>query len=74
MNEEDLKGAVFNIRDEIAKVKTLYSHLEELFKGVKFKDDMESYGEYLGDEKKRKLFYEYLLSSQKPYICTHKMR
>jgi len=64
-DEEDLKGAVFNIRDEIAKVKTLYSHLEELFKGVKFRDDMESYGEYLGDEKKRKLFYEYLLKFSK---------
>ncbi len=26
---------------------------------------MESYGEYLGDEKKRKLFYEYLLKFSK---------
>ncbi len=64
-DEEDLKGAVFNIRDEIAKVKTLYSHLEELFKSVKFRDDMESYGEYLGDEEKRQLFYEYLLKFSK---------
>jgi len=64
-DEEDLKGAVFNIRDEIAKVKTLYSHLEELFKGVKFRDDMESYGEFLADEKRRRLFYEYLLKFSK---------
>ncbi len=30
-DEEDIKGAVFDIREEIAKVKTYYSYLEELF-------------------------------------------
>ena len=80
-DEEDIVGAVFDIKEEIAKVKTYYSYLEELFapigEGVLspldqsengtevpapvYLDDQESYEVYLADEKKRKLFYDYLL-------------
>ena len=59
-DEEDIAGAVFDIREEIAKVKTYYSYLEELFAEVENKQDQESYEVYLADEEKRKLFYDYL--------------
>ena len=59
-DEEDIAGAVFDIKEEIARVKTYYEYLEELFKEVKEKSDQESYEVYLADEEKRKLFYDYL--------------
>lgn len=75
-DEEDIQGAVFDIKEEIAKVKTYYSYLEELFgagtlvplsisDGTKvpapvYLNDQESYEVFLGDEEKRKLFYDYL--------------
>ena len=59
-DEEDLKGAVFDIREEIARVKTYYTYLEELFKEVENQQDEESYEVYLADEEKRKAFYDYL--------------
>ncbi len=59
-DEEDIAGAVFDIKEEIARVKTYYTYLEELFKEVQNKQDQESYEVYLADEEKRKLFYEYL--------------
>ena len=59
-DEEDIVGAVFDIKEEIARVKTYYEYLEELFKEVKEKSDQESYEVYLAEEEKRKLFYEYL--------------
>jgi type I restriction enzyme R subunit len=58
--EEDLVGTVIDIKEEIAKVKTYYSHLEELFKSVENKNDQESYEVFLADENIRKEFYEYL--------------
>jgi len=60
-DEADLNSAVFDIKEEIAKLKTFYSNLMDLFREVKYKDDLESYEILLADEKKRKLFYEYLL-------------
>jgi len=73
-DEEDIAGAVFDIKEEIAKVKTYYSYLEELFgaatlvadnNAVKtaspiIPGDQESYEVFLADEEKRKLFYDYL--------------
>ena len=59
-DEEDIAGAVFDIKEEIARVKTYYTYLEELFQEVEEKSDQESYEVYLADEEKRKLFYEYL--------------
>jgi len=59
-DEEDIAGAVFDIKEEIARVKTYYDYLEELFKDIKNKNDQESYEVYLADEEKRKLFYDYL--------------
>ncbi len=75
-DEDDIVSAVFDIKDEIAKVKTYYSYLEELFGGrtsvlqngtkvpspdvVLYADDQESYQVFLADDEKRKLFYAYL--------------
>ncbi|MCB4776835.1 MAG: type I restriction endonuclease subunit R [Sulfurovum sp.] len=59
-DEEDITGAVFDIREEIARVKTYYEHLEELFKEVENKQDQESYEVCLADEEKRKRFYDCL--------------
>ena len=56
----DLKGAVLDVRNEIAKAKTYYTHLEELFSKVKFKDDLEGYVVVLSDIKKRDDFKEWL--------------
>lgn len=58
--KKDIQGAVFDIKEEIAKVKTYYSHLEDLFNEVENKDDQESYEVFLAEEEKRKLFYDYL--------------
>ena len=57
---EDLTGAVVDVRSEIAKAKTYYTHLEDLFCDVKFKDDLESYVVVLADIAKRDDFKEWL--------------
>ena len=57
---EDLSGAVIDVRSEIVKAKTYYSHLDGLFSGVKFKDDLESYVAVLEDVQKRDDFKEWL--------------
>ncbi len=57
---DDIVGAVFDIKDEIAKVKTFYTYLKELFSEIENKNDQESYEIFLADEQKRKLFYDYL--------------
>ena len=57
---EDLTGAVVDVRSEIVKAKTYYTHLDDLFSGVKFKDDLESYVAVLEDVQKRDDFKEWL--------------
>ena len=74
---EDLTGAVIDVRSEIIKAKTYYTHLDDLFSGVKFKDDLESYVAVLEYAQKRDDFKEWLsqfarafklaLSSEKIY-------
>lgn len=61
-DEEDLIGAVLDIKEEVARVKTNYSHLKEFFASVEKQNDQESYEVFLADEEKRKAFYA-LLSS-----------
>ena len=57
---EDLSGAVMDVRSEIVKAKTYYTHLDGLFSDVKFKDDLESYVAVLEDVQKRDDFKEWL--------------
>jgi len=74
---EDITGAVIDVRSEIIKAKTYYTHLDDLFNSVKFKDDLESYVAVLEDVQKRDDFKEWLsqfarafklaLSSEKIY-------
>ena len=74
---EDITGAVIDVRIEIVKAKTYYTHLDDLFSSVKFKDDLESYVAVLEDVQKRDDFKEWLsqfarafklaLSSEKIY-------
>lgn len=74
---EDITGAVIDVRSEIIKAKAYYTHLGDLFSGVKFKDDLESYVAVLGNVQKRDDFKEWLsqfarafklaLSSEKIY-------
>ncbi|KAF3984292.1 MAG: type I restriction endonuclease subunit R [Methylococcales symbiont of Hymedesmia sp. n. MRB-2018] len=59
-NEKDIISAVIDIKNEIAKVKTHYTNLKELFSNVVHQSDQESYENYLTDEHKRKQFYDYL--------------
>jgi len=64
-DEDDLLNAVIDIKEELAKVKTYYSYLEELFKAVKYKNDQESYEVFLSDKEKRKEFYKLLFNYMK---------
>ena len=74
---EDITGAVIDVRSEIIKAKTYYTHLDDLFSSVKFKEDLESYVAVLEDVQKRDDFKEWLsqfarafklaLSSEKIY-------
>ena len=74
---EDITGAVIDVRSEIIKAKTYYTHLDDIFSSVKFKDDLESYVAVLEDVQKRDDFKEWLsqfarafklaLSSEKIY-------
>ena len=57
---EDITGAVIDVRSEIVKAKTYYTHLDDLFSSVKFKDNLESYVAVLEDVQKRDDFKEWL--------------
>lgn len=66
-DESDIVGAVIDVKKEIEKAKTYYTHLETLFSDVEFKSDMESYEVFLADEEKRELFKEYLSEFAKAF-------
>lgn len=55
-DEDDLIGTVIDIKNEIAKIKTNYSHLTDLFKSIKNKE-FEDFCVFLEDEKLREKFY-----------------
>ena len=59
-DENDLTSAVINIKDEIAKLKTFYSHLADIFKDIAHKNDLESYEVHLKEKALRNDFYNYL--------------
>lgn len=72
----DIKGAVIDIRKEIEKVKEYYTHLEELFNEVRFKNDIENYVKILEDTQKRNDFKEYLscfARALKLALCSRKI-
>lgn len=59
-DEDDIASAVLDIKEEVARVKTHYTNLQELFSAVVNKSDQESYEVFLADKEKREKFYEYL--------------
>ena len=57
---DDVVGTVTDIKVEMAKVKTYYSHLITFFKEIKNKTDLEEYILFLDKEEKREVFYDLL--------------
>lgn len=69
-DEDDIKGAVKDIKKELDNLKTTYSQLKDLFNPIKNKDDKEEYEVFLGDESRRLDFYERLKNYAKSLnIC-----
>ena len=76
-DQDDLVGALHDIREEIRKLPQLHNQLWDLFKTIRNKKDMEQFEQLLADEAKRQDFYARLrafgrclhiaLSSEKLY-------
>lgn len=76
-DQNDLVGALHDIKEEIRKLPQLHNQLWDLFKEVRNKKDMEQFEQFLADEAKRQEFYARLrafgrclhisLSSEKLY-------
>ncbi|UTW50185.1 HsdR family type I site-specific deoxyribonuclease [bacterium SCSIO 12827] len=64
----DLVGTVHDIREEIRKLPQLHDQLWDLFKQVANKKDMEAFEQFLGDEAKRREFYDRLRAFSR---CLH---
>ncbi|MGE0822472.1 MAG: type I restriction endonuclease subunit R [Candidatus Binatia bacterium] len=58
--EDDLKGALVSIHDEVKQLPQRHAELWDLFKEVKQRQDEEAYEVLLADEKLRNDFYERL--------------
>ncbi len=69
-DEEDLKEAVFDIRNEIDKLEKTHSSLNEFFELVKNKMDREEYEVFLDTKEKREEFYKRFTEfSKKLKLC-----
>lgn len=64
-DEEDLKGTLTNISDEIKKLPQKHAELWDIFKTVGNKRDAEAYQQLLKDEAIRVLFYDKLAAFAK---------
>ena len=58
--ENDISSSVYYIDTEIDNMYEAYKNLQDIFKDIKNKDDMEEYEVLLSDEELRKDFYEKL--------------
>lgn len=68
--EEDIRGAVTDIKKQLDGLKSNYSYLKDIFTSISNKDDKEEYEVYLADESKRVDFYERLKNYAKSLnIC-----
>src|SRR5690625_2954534 len=54
---EDLEGTLFDSMEIMGELRENYSHLVDIFKDVKYKDDSSSYEVLLADQKDREDFY-----------------
>lgn len=59
-DEDDLKGTLTSIQDEVSKLPQRYSDLWDIFKEVKNQHDEETYEVLLADDALRKEFYQRL--------------
>ncbi|MGE3335901.1 MAG: type I restriction endonuclease subunit R [Rhodospirillaceae bacterium] len=55
--QDDIVGALHDIREEIRKLPQLHNQLWDLFKSIRNKKDMEQFEQLLADEAKRQDFY-----------------
>ena len=68
--EEDIKGAVIDIKKHLNELKSNYSHLKDMFISIKNKQDKEEYEVFLALESRRIDFYERLKNYAKSLnIC-----
>ena len=68
--EDDIKGAVIDIKKHLDELKSNYSYLKDLFNPIRNKIDKEEYEVYLADESERLDFYERLKNYAKSLnIC-----
>ncbi|MCK9225047.1 MAG: type I restriction endonuclease subunit R, partial [Candidatus Muirbacterium halophilum] len=68
--EEDIVNTVFDINQEIVKLKGNLIKLHDIFDNVEYKSDLESYLNFLEDDKIRKDFYKKLKDyAKKLKIC-----
>ena len=58
--EEDLKGTLTNVKEEIANLPQRYGNLLDIFKDIENQYDMNAYEEKLRDDALREKFYEKL--------------
>lgn len=58
--EEDIKGVVVDVMSCLAKLRDTYSHLNDIFKTIKNKEDTEEIEVYLADNEIRANFYNAL--------------
>jgi type I restriction enzyme R subunit len=56
-DNDDLVGALHDIREEIRKLPQLHDQLWDLFKSIRNKKDMEQFEQFLADEAKRRDLY-----------------
>jgi type I restriction enzyme, R subunit len=56
-DQDDLRGALHDIREEIRKLPQLHNQLWDLFKEIRNKKDMEQFEQFLADDAKRHDFY-----------------
>lgn len=69
-DENEIKGAINDIKPQVDILKSNYSYLIDLFNPISNKNDKEEYEVYLADESKRIAFYERLKNYAKSLnIC-----
>jgi type I restriction enzyme R subunit len=56
-DQDDLRGALHDIREEIRKLPQLHNQLWDLFKEIRNRKDMEQFEQFLADDAKRHDFY-----------------
>jgi len=59
-DEKDLEGTLTAIQDEVSRLPQRYADLWDIFKTIKNRYDEEAYEQFLGDEARRKEFYQRL--------------